>query len=125
MVAKPKKERKEKVKVVVARGKRKRSVAIAIVKKGKGTYRINGHGTASIGNEFVKMLVEEPIRLAGEVSNDVDIRVNSHGGGEMGQAQAIRQAVARALISFTGSKELRQRFLELCYSQLDVLHVVR
>jgi small subunit ribosomal protein S9 len=55
----------------------------------------------------------EPLRIAGEdVRDDVDIDVNVQGGGFMGQADAVRTAVARGLVDFTEDESLRQTLLD-------------
>jgi len=112
-----KKERKarpsrKKPLAVVVRGKRKESVARATVRKGRGVVRINSHLLDSIAHPYVRGLVEEPLRLAGELARELDISVNVYGGGQMAQAQAARLAIARGIVKFTGNEELRARMLE-------------
>jgi small subunit ribosomal protein S9 len=50
--------------------------------------------------------------LAPEVASQADISVNVMGGGQMGQAQACRTAIARALVGFSGSEELKRKIVE-------------
>ena len=59
----------------------------------------------------IKMM--EPLLLAGEkIRNSVDIIVNVKGGGVMGQADAVRMAIARGLVEWTGSEELKKLYIE-------------
>lgn len=101
---KPKKARKAKKKVRVehARGKRKEAIARATVKEGSGRIRINSRLTSSIGNRYFREIVEEPLALAGPEGLKLDVSVRVHGGGEMGQAQACRTAIARAISQYLG-----------------------
>ena len=78
-------------------GKRKRATAHATVRPGKGTVRVNNIAIAHVGTAMTRMKMMEPVILAGDVSAlDIDVRV--HGGGVIGQADAVRLAIARALV---------------------------
>ena len=110
--AKKKTKAKKKEAQSVFRGKRKESIARASVSKGNGTVRINSTLLSAIDNKYVREAVSEPLRLAPEVAMQVDISLNVSGGGQMGQAQACRVAVARALVGFSGDAALKGRFVE-------------
>jgi small subunit ribosomal protein S9 len=113
--AKPKRQRKKKkksVKVEIARGKRKTSIARAVVREGEGRVRVNSMLVGSIPNRFARELIEEPVSIAGPQASKVDIEVNVSGGGEMGQAQASRTAIARALAQYFG-EGLKKEYEEL------------
>lgn len=113
--AKPKKSAKKgKVgpKVSLARGKRKTSIARAVVKKGRGVVRVNGADVSAHSNKFMKYVILEPISLLGPESNAIDVSVTVEGGGAMGQAQAARTAIAKALVGYFDDLNLRARFLE-------------
>ncbi|MFA6214770.1 MAG: 30S ribosomal protein S9 [Candidatus Micrarchaeia archaeon] len=114
MVATKKKAVKAKKKEApsVFRGKRKESIARASISKGKGVVRINSTRVDAIDNKYVRQLVSEPLSLAPEVASQVDIAVNVFGGGQMGQAQACRTAIARALVGFSGDEAIRHRMVE-------------
>ena len=99
---KSKKPRKKAGKVEVARGKRKTSVARASVKEGSGRIRVNSLLSSAIHNRYIRDMIEEPLRAAGPDGNKVDVSVSMYGGGEMGQAQAARTAIARALTKYFG-----------------------
>ncbi|MEW5996998.1 MAG: 30S ribosomal protein S9 [Candidatus Micrarchaeota archaeon] len=99
---KKKKARKKGVRVEIARGKRKTSVARAVAKEGHGRIRVNSVLSSALPNRFLRDMIEEPLRLAGPEGNKVDVDVSVRGGGESGQAQASRTAVARALAQYFG-----------------------
>lgn len=105
-----KKERHRK-KLVSTSGKRKRAVARARIKEGTGKILIDSKPMKFWGNKNLRLWLEEPLILAGDVSNKVDILVNVRGGGIVGQAEAIRQAIAKGLVAFSGSKELKNKYL--------------
>ncbi|MDD5317503.1 MAG: 30S ribosomal protein S9 [Candidatus ainarchaeum sp.] len=93
------------------RGKRKEAVARASVKKGSGRVAINKFALETYGNKYLKSMIYEPLVLAGPVAREVDIRVTVYGGGETGQAEAARQAIARGIVEFTGDEALRKKML--------------
>ena len=87
--------------VVIATGKRKTAIARAVIKSGKGRVRINGIPIELYPIEMARIKMMEPLLLAGEkIRNLVDINVNVNGGGVMGQADAVRMAIARGLVAF-------------------------
>jgi small subunit ribosomal protein S9 len=100
-------------KVVIAVGKRKTAIAKAVVESGKGRVWVNGVPIEIWPVEVARMKMMEPLLLAGkEVWDKVDIRVYVRGGGVMAQADAVRTAIARALLSYTGNEELKRIFNE-------------
>ena len=101
------------VRIVIATGKRKTSIARAVVKPGKGRVWVNGVPIELWPIEMARWKMMEPLLLAGkEVVGKVDIKVTVRGGGVMSQADAVRMAIARGLVAFTGSPELREMFEE-------------
>ena len=79
-------------------GRRKTSVARLYMKPGKGLFTINGKGLDKyFSSELLKLIVEQPLKLIDALDN-FDFKVNVHGGGLNGQAEAVRLAVARALV---------------------------
>ena len=103
---------KKKEAISVFRGKRKESVARASITKGKGVIRINSVRLSAIDNKYVRQMVAEPLGLAPEIATQVDIAINVHGGGQMGQAQACRTAIARALVGFSGDDNLKRKIID-------------
>jgi len=81
-------------------GRRKSSVARVFMKKGKGLITINGKAIDEyFGRQTSIMIARQPLLLT---ANDAafDIKVNVHGGGESGQAGAVRHGITRALIDY-------------------------
>ena len=81
-------------------GRRKSSVARVFIKRGTGKIVINGREL----NDFFKretgrMIVMQPLQLT-ENTETFDIMVNVSGGGESGQAGAVRHGITRALIDY-------------------------
>ena len=84
-------------KVELYPGQRKSSRAIATIAKGSGKVRINNTPAELIAPDVAKELVLTPLTLVSELRNRVDIDVQVHGGGFMGQAFASAVAISRAL----------------------------
>jgi small subunit ribosomal protein S9 len=93
-------------------GKKKTAVARATVSDGQGRVRVNGRPIELVDPEPSRLKMLEPFRIAGEELRDaVDISVSVDGGGISGQADAVRTAIARGLVEFTGDMELRDAFM--------------
>jgi small subunit ribosomal protein S9 len=84
-------------KVELYPGQRKSSRAVATIAKGSGKVRINNTPAELMAPDVAKELVLTPLTLVGELRNRVDIDVQVHGGGFMGQAFASAVAISRAL----------------------------
>ena len=81
-------------------GRRKSSVARVFIKKGTGVITINGKDIAEyFGRQTSIMISRQPLELTGN-GQTFDIQVNVHGGGESGQAGAVRHGITRALIDY-------------------------
>ncbi len=81
-------------------GRRKSSVARVFLKPGSGRIVVNDKPVDEFfGRETGRMIVRQPLELTNGLSS-FDIRVNVFGGGESGQAGAVRHGIARALIEF-------------------------
>jgi len=91
-------------------GKKKTSVAFASVSAGSGSITVNGMPLANVRPEILRVKVEEPLKAAGEeYFSGMDIQVHVKGGGCVSQIYAIRQAIARALLTFTGARDVALR----------------
>ena len=97
-------------KVVNTSGKRKTAVARATLKIGKGRVRINRRPVELHTPELARAKIMEPLILAGDRLNKVDIHVKVMGGGIIGQAEATRTAIARGLVEFFDDPELEELF---------------
>ena len=99
------------MKIVIATGKRKKAIARAIIRPGKGRVWINGVPLEIYPIEIARVKMQEPLQLVGDsIRNSVDIKVNVRGGGYMAQAEAVRMAIARGLLRYTGIEELSELF---------------
>ena len=79
-------------------GRRKTSVARLYMKPGKGSFKINNTDLDKyFSSELMRLIVEQPLKSV-DASGKFDFKVNIHGGGLKGQAEAIRLAVSRALV---------------------------
>ena len=100
------------LRIVLSSGKRKTAIARAVIKPGKGRVWINGIPLEIYPNELFREKVMEPLLLAGDLRNQVDIRVRVSGGGVMGQAGAVRTAIARGLVEYFQSEELKRIYID-------------
>ncbi len=100
------------MKVAIASGKRKTAVARAVVKDGKGRFRINHMPFEIYEPEVARLSVLEPVSLIADKSKNVDIDVKVRGGGVVGQAEAARTAVARALLKYFDDPSVEALFKE-------------
>lgn len=83
---------------IYATGRRKSSIARVWVKPGSGKMTINSRDSRSyFGREVLQMIMRHPFELT-ETIDQFDVTVNAHGGGNSGQAGAIRLGISKALI---------------------------
>jgi small subunit ribosomal protein S9 len=81
-------------------GRRKSSVARVFITKGTGNIVVNGKALDQyFARETGRMIVRQPLELTSNLES-FDIMVNVVGGGESGQAGAVRHGITRALIEF-------------------------
>ena len=101
------------MKSILRSGKRRTAIARAIIKKGKGRVLINSVPLETIKPEMVQMKISEPFMFIDEEErNSIDIKVHVEGGGYMGQADAARIAISRALLAWTDSQKLKEQYTE-------------
>jgi small subunit ribosomal protein S9 len=81
-------------------GRRKSSVARVFIKHGTGKITINGRSIDEyFQRETGRMIARQPLEVTNNATT-FDILVNVDGGGESGQAGAVRHGIARALIDY-------------------------
>jgi small subunit ribosomal protein S9 len=81
-------------------GRRKSAVARVFIKAGKGKFTVNDKPVDEyFARETGRMVVRQPLALTDHL-NTFDINVNVDGGGEFGQAGAVRHGLTRALIEY-------------------------
>ena len=84
-------------------GRRKTAVARVYIRPGKGAISVNGRPVDEFfSRETGRMVVRQPLELT-KTTGSFDITVNVDGGGESGQAGAVRHGITRALIEFDAS----------------------
>src|SRR5690606_33640033 len=84
-------------------GRRKSSTARVFVRPGKGSITVNERPLdESFGRETARMIVRQPLELT-QMTDKLDIKVTVEGGGNTGQAGAIRLGIARALVEYDES----------------------
>ncbi|MEE3286906.1 MAG: 30S ribosomal protein S9 [Pseudomonadota bacterium] len=84
-------------------GRRKSSTARVFLTRGTGEIIINRRPLDRyFGRETARMVIRQPLTVA-EMVDKVDIRANVRGGGNTGQAGAIRHGITRALLQYDES----------------------
>ncbi|HCZ15194.1 MAG TPA: 30S ribosomal protein S9 [Candidatus Accumulibacter sp.] len=84
-------------------GRRKSAVARVFMKRGSGSFVVNGKAVDEFfSRETGRMIVRQPLQLIEQLTG-FDILVNVGGGGESGQAGAVRHGITRALIAYDAS----------------------
>jgi len=101
----------ERKKVLITIGKRKTAIAKAILRSGSGKVTINSIPLEVFTPEMAQMKIMEPLMIAGEKAKEIDIEVNVVGGGLMARADAVRMAIAKGLLSFVKSAELKKKLI--------------
>jgi len=101
-----------KEKIVLATGKRRTAVARARVKAGLGQVTINDVPIDLVLPEYARTKIREPLLLADDLNQKVDIKVNARHGGVVSQADAIRQAIAKGMVEFFNDEKLKKIYLD-------------
>ena len=97
-------------KVIHTSGKGKTAIARGKFRAGKGRVRINKSPVELYDPELARLKIKEPLTLAGELLDNIDIDVRVLGGGVMGQAEAARMVIAIGLVQWTSDMELKEKF---------------
>ena len=104
-------------------GRRKTSTARVFLSKGSGNITVNRQPLDNyFGRETSRMIVRQPLETTNMVDN-FDINVTVRGGGNSGQAGAIRHGITRALIKYEG--ELRPTLRRAGFVTRDARQVER
>ena len=99
-------------KVVHTSGKRKTAIARGTVREGTGKVRVNRKPVELYSPELARLKIFEPLELAGDIVDSVDINVRVVGGGVMGQAEAARMVIAKGLVEYYGDMNLKDRYVQ-------------
>ena len=104
-------------------GRRKSSVARVVMQQGKGEISINGLPVDKYFSRFTsEMILKQPLDLT-KNETTFDIKVNVSGGGESGQAGAVRHGITRALLDYDA--ELKSELSKAGYVTRDAREVER
>jgi small subunit ribosomal protein S9 len=104
-------------------GRRKTSTARVHIRNGTGNIRINGRSLEEFfGRQTARMIVRQPLETV-QMSDRFDIDVNVAGGGNTGQAGAIRHGLTRALIDY--DETLRKPLRDAGFVTRDAREVER
>ena len=104
-------------------GRRKSSVARVFMQQGKGEISINGLPVDKYFSRFTsEMILKQPLDLT-KNETTFDIKVNVSGGGESGQAGAVRHGITRALLDYDA--ELKPEISKAGYVTRDAREVER
>ncbi len=101
-----------KFKKVYTSGKRKAAVAKAIIRNGSGKVTLNGRDISTL-HMFDRLKLEEPLRITESIIGKIpfDATITVRGGGDKGQVDAARIALAKGIVEYENSKDLRDAFL--------------
>ena len=102
------------VETINTSGKKKTAIARASIKAGTGKVRVNSIPIELVEPESSRLKMLDPFDIAEEKLRDkVDITVKVNGGGHSGQADAVRTAIARALVEHTEDIELQDLYMAI------------
>ena len=99
------------MKIILASGKRKRAIARADLRAGSGIVKINNRLLDFYQPRMSMLKLKEPLIIAGDLANKVDININIRGGGISSQADAARVAMGKALVEYSKNDKLKEDFL--------------
>ena len=99
------------MKSIIISGKRKRAIARATLKQGTGKVRINRKLLDNFTPKLARMKIMEPLLIAGDVINKIDITVNVKGGGIISQADAARLVIAKSIVKWFNDSKLEEKYL--------------
>ncbi len=92
-----------------ATGRRKSSTARVFMKSGSGNITINTRSLDDyFGRETSRMVVRQPLELV-DMLNSLDLNITVRGGGNNGQAGAIRHGISRALVEYNSELKTELR----------------
>jgi len=111
----------ERTKVVQSSGKRKTAIARAVLKyPAKGLIKINNVPLEKYEPGIGRMRIQEVLDVIDHPKiAKCDITISVHGGGKMGQTDAVRIAIAKSLNKFIGTKTIEKSFREYDESLLS------
>lgn len=100
------------MKIIHSSGKKKTAIARATLKNGRGIVRINKVLLEVYEPRLTRLKIQEPLVIAGDLTRGLDIDVLVKGGGTMGQTDAVRTAIAKGIVEWTGDTALKEAYSE-------------
>jgi len=100
-----------KTKIIHTSARRKTSSARVSLMEGKGRIRVNEVPLEVFDPVLARGKILEPLLLTGDLRKQLDISIETRGGGIVGQAEAARKAIALALLNWSKSKALRETMI--------------
>ena len=100
------------MKIINTSGKKKAATARATLKEGKGIVRINKVPLDIHEPRLARLKIQEPVEIAGDLLKGLNIDVVVSGGGIMGQTDAVRTAIAKGIVEWTGDTALKEAYSE-------------
>lgn len=100
------------MKIINSSGKKKTAIARATLKDGNGRVRINKVPVEIYEPRLTRLKISEPLAIAGDLIKGIDIDVEVSGGGIMGQTDAVRTAIAKGIVEWTGDTALKEAYSE-------------
>jgi len=98
-------------KIINTSGKRKTAIARATLKAGKGMIRVNSVPLEAYGSDVTRMKIAEPLLLVPNAVHGIDVTIDVAGGGVMGQAEAVRTALARGILQWHNDPQIKDIYL--------------
>ncbi|MBL7050673.1 30S ribosomal protein S9 [Candidatus Woesearchaeota archaeon] len=86
-------------------GKRKRAIARATLTEGNGKIKINKVPLDVFQTKIARLRLKEPLVLAGDAVQKVDLNINVTGGGAAGQTEAVRLVIGKAFAKYNSKLE--------------------
>lgn len=100
------------MKITNSSGKNRTAIARATLAEGNGKVRINSKPLEIFEPKLIRDKIMEPVIIAQDKASGLDINVKVRGGGFMGQAAAVRTAIARGIVEWTGDTALKEAYME-------------
>jgi small subunit ribosomal protein S9 len=100
------------MKIIHSSGKKKTAIARATLQNGSGIVRINKVLLDVYEPRLARLKIQEPLAIAGDLIKALDIEVTVKGGGTMGQTDAVRTAIAKGIVEWTGDTALKEAYSE-------------
>jgi small subunit ribosomal protein S9 len=100
------------VKIINTSGKNKTAIARAKITEGVGCIRVNKKPIEIYEPEIARLKILEAVAfMSDNVTSKIDIDVNVRGGGIMGQANAVRTAIGKGVVEWTGDLAVKDAML--------------